>query len=939
MAVDKVPEIAKRVKEIGWKYFPLADFGSTYGFGYLEGECEKIGLKPIYGAAIPVTAAFQTKKPIYDEWIFLAKHNVASVNRLVSEAYENFRYTPLLKYKTASEAEGVVKIAGFRARLDEFEPSEDTYISLTGACSKGYIRKALERGFKLIASQNNVYARPEDRGFYEVLCGRGANLQTYNQYIQSDEDWLEEILNHGFDRELALEALANRDKVFEQCEGVTIPQGSVLDPKSTKSLREMCLEGAAKLGIDLANPVYAERLDTELEVIETKGFENYFFIMADIMSYARSVTLVGPARGSSAGSLVAYLTAITTVDPIKYDLLFWRFIDVNRSDFPDIDNDTSSCDRDSVIAYIVERFGKEHVAQLGTIAKFQAKNTADEVCKALDIPKFEINNVISVLPSYAAGDDRTDGALREALEETPQGQAFLKKYPYFNVARNFGGHPRHSSTHAAGVLVTEEPIENYFARDVRNNTIQCDLKVAEKKNLLKIDMLGLLNLSIFKTTLELAGLPMNHLETISLDDQKVFDVLNDGKYQGVFQLEGKAAQQLSREIRFESLEDISNISAISRPGPMQSGSAASWVRRRMGKEPVSYLHPAFEPYLKNTMGLLIMQEDLMKIARELAGLEWKDVTALRKAVGKSMGDAAMKQYSEPFIEGMVNNGIPREIGERFWQEILGFAKYGFNRSHSISYAIVTYWSCYLKCYFPLEYAAANLTHRDSKETQIEFLREMAAEGIGYVPFDIELSTDQWTVSTKNGQKVLVAPLQNVKGLGPTKVQQILGARARGEPLPESLQKMLAKAHTDVDDLYPIRSAIQNLDWKSAVNGKVTRLDQVKSGEEGEWLNYTVIALVSEVVDVDENAPTKQEDRKARGQEMVMQGLARAWGIRLDSDETKGFYAKVTAKKYEEFKDLVLTLVPGKSIVAIELSMVPNVPCGIVKRLTVVGEMK
>lgn len=936
MAVSKIPEVAQRVKEIGWSHFPLADFCSSYGFGYLETECEKLGLKPIYGATIPVTAAVQTRKPIYDEFVFFAKESVASVNRLISKSYDNFRYTGLLKYSDIANHEGVIRIAGFRARLDEFEPDEDTYIGLSGACSAGYIKKALDRGFKLIATQNNTYARPEDRGFYEVLCGRDASQQTYNQYIQTDEEWLEEVTSLGFSRDAALEAIDNRNKVFAQCEGVTIPQGSVLDPKSEKTLREMCLEGAAKIGVDLTNPVYADRLDTELEIIEAKGFSNYFFIMADIMQYARSYTLVGPARGSSAGSLVAYLLSITTLDPVKYDLLFWRFIDINRNDEPDIDNDTASVDRDAIISYIVERFGREHVAQLGTIAKFQAKNTADEVCKALDIPKFEIQNVLNVLPSYAAGDDRTDGALAEALDTTSQGEAFLRKYPYFELAKNFGGHPRHSSTHAAGVLVTEEPIENYFARDTRNNTVQCDLKVAEKKNLLKIDMLGLINLSIFKDTLELAGLPRNHLDTIDLEDPRVFQVLNDGKFQGVFQLEGRAAQQYSKQITFETLDDISNISAISRPGPMQSGSADSWVRRRMSKEQVTYLHPAFEPYLKNTMGLLIMQEDLMKIARELAGLEWKEVTALRKAVGKSMGDAAMKQYSEPFIDGMEKNGIPREIGENFWKQILGFAKYGFNRSHSLSYAIVTYWSCYFKAYYPLEYAAASLSHRDKKESQVELLKEMAAEGVGYLPYDAELSSDRWRVGVKEGKKVLVGPLTLIKGLGVKKVQMILGARARNEPLPDSIQKLLANAKTEIDSLSPIRDAILTMNWRAAVNGPVTRLDQALP-QDG-WAEYNILGLVSSVEDTDENAPRKQEDRKSRGQEPVLPGNPRSWAIRIDSDETKGWFAKVTTKKYEEFRDQVLTLVPGKTIVALNVSVVPSIPCGIVKSLTVVGEV-
>lgn len=937
MAVNKLPEVASRVKEIGWSHLPLADFCSSYGFGYLEEEANKNGLKPIFGATIPVTNAIQTKKPIYDEFVFLAKNNVGDVNRLISKSYDNFRYTGLLKYSDIADHEGIVRIAGFRAKLDAFEPDEDTYIGLSGACAHGYIQKAIDRGFKLIATQNNKYARPEDRGFYETLCGRFASQQTYNQHIQTDDEWLEEVVSLGFDRELALGAIENRNNVFVQCEGVTIPRGSVLDPKSEKTLRQMCIEGAAKIGIDIQNGVYAERLDTELEIIEAKGFSNYFFILADIMQYARSYTLVGPARGSSAGSLVAYLLNITTIDPIKYDLLFWRFIDINRSDEPDIDSDTASCDRDDVINYIVQRFGIEHVAQLGTIAKFQAKNTADEVCKALDIPKFEIQNVLSVLPSYAAGDDRTDGALAEALETTSQGEAFLRKYPYFELAKNFGGHPRHSSTHAAGVIVTEAPIENYFARDTRNNTVHCDLKVAEKKNLLKIDMLGLLNLSIFKDTLELAGLPRNHLDTISLEDPNVFQVLNDGKYQGVFQLEGRAAQQYSRMIKFETLDDISNISAISRPGPMQSGSADSWARRRMGKEAVTYLHPAFEPYLKNTMGLLIMQEDLMKIARELAGLEWKEVTALRKAVGKSMGDAAMKQYSEPFIEGMEKNGIPREIGENFWKQILGFAKYGFNRSHSLSYAVVTYWSCYFKAYYPLEYAAASLQHRDKKETQVELLRELAAEGVGYLPYDAELSGEKWKVGTKDGQKYLVGPLSLIRGLGPKKVQMILGSRARNEPLADSIKKLLDNAKTEIDSLTPIREAIQKLNWKAHVNATPTPIS--KAVPTDGWQDYTIIGLVSKVEERDENEERKREDRKARGQAEWMEGDAKSWEIRLDSDEVKGYFCKLTAKKFAEFSEQVLQLSVGKSIVAISGSTVPNVPCFIVKGLSVIGEME
>jgi len=405
----------------------------------------------------------------------------------------------------------------------------------------------------------------------------------------------------------------------------------------------------------------------------------------------------------------------------------------------------------------------------------------------------------------------------------------------------------------------------------------------------------------------------------------------------VFQFD-KIVAGLSKEMVTDRFSDITALLSLGRPGPLSSGASSKWLKKRMGIISVEYPHELLKPYLQETYGELVYQEQAMLIAREVAGMDWPSVSKLRKAIGKSQGDESLAVHKQAFVDGLEATGLTNDQAEAFWLELKGFGSYGFNKSHAVCYAVITYWTCWLKAHYPLEFTAASLTSTKSKEKQIEFLREMAAEGVGYVPFDIELSSESWTVGTRDGQKVLVAPLSNVKGLGPRKVQQILGARARGEQLPDSLQKLLSKAETDVDSLFPIRDAIKSMNWKAAVNGPVTRLDKAIPGGEGEWLEYTILGLVSKVDDVDENDQRKQDDRKSRGQNPVLPGSPRSWAIRLDSDEVQGYFCKVSAKKFEEFKDQILTLVAGKSIVAVTVSVVPTIPCAMVNSIRVIGEM-
>jgi DNA-directed DNA polymerase III PolC len=926
-----------RLKEIGWTDAPLAD---TTVFGYDEWSkaATDAGLKPIFGATIAVTPSLNAKKPVVDGFTFLANESIQPVNLLISKATAQFRYVPQLTYADIANVEGVYKIAGYRARLDELDPAdENLFIGLSVATPKGFVREAQRRGFRFIAHQENRYAAEDQRYDYETACGRGASLQTYPQHILSDEEWTAAIEAKGLG-DLTWVALRNRMVVFDNC-NATLPKASLIDPKPSQTLRELCEEGAKELGVDLSNPVYAERLDTELKVIADKKFDNYFHLLSDLLRWARREMLVGPGRGSSAGSLVCYLLRITEVDPIPHGLLFWRFIDPNRPDYPDIDTDFSATERDQVIEYLKQKYGADRVAKIGAVSMWQSKNAMNETAKAMGVSKYETTAVIGSVTKYAAGDSRSDHALQDAFDQTANGKAFLQRHPEMAVAGRLGGNPSHSTTHAAGLILTNEPLSLYVAMDARTQTAQIDGPTAEKRGAIKLDALGLTSLSIFQDALRLAGLPVDHLSHVPLDDPAAFDVLNKGHFCSLFQFDGRALQNLTREVHVSSLYDISTLSALARPGPLNSGAASSWVKRKNGREEVTYVDPRLEPYLKPYLGLLIMQESVMLIARELAGLDWNAVAALRKAIGKSMGPEAMRAYGDPFREGLIANGFEPETANRLWQDILGFGGYGFNLSHSIAYATVSYWSCWLKAHYPLEFAAAALTHQDDSEKQIALLRELAQEGVSYVPIDAEQSTDQWRVGYRDGRKVLVGPLSNCIGLGPKMQQSILSARARGEALPDRAAKLLAKAETKIDSLWPIADAIRNIDLAAkGIQTKPIPIGEYAATDEWEE-DRVVVGVVTVCKERDENEPQRIEDRLANGREGRMSGKTAYLEMRV-SDDSGTLLCKVGRNDFDPLgKSLLDKVREGHTIIACKGTCPPEISMMLVKQARILGELK
>jgi DNA-directed DNA polymerase III PolC len=899
-----LPDVIVRQKSFGEDVAVLSDRESTHGFRRFRDLCKRNKLKPVYGVELGTVNSFGEKKPIVNYCTFLAKSEIKAINTLVRKATGNPGKEPSLLIREALAAEGVIKIIGERATFDQLrsiQSSPDTYLALSPSTPKKLVRTAIEIGIPLIATSDNYFPNRGDLEFYRVTLGKRSNTQTYPTHILSQDEWVESVKYNVTEDEIK-EALRNRSVVLHQCNAELV-QAQMYKPEREKTLYEMCVDGAERLGIDLNNPEYALRLERELMMIKEKEFEDYFYIISDIINWAKKKMIVGPARGSSCGSLVCYLIGITTVDPIPYGLIFERFIDINRKDLPDIDVDFSDKRRDLVFDYMESKYGRDRVARLGTVGFLKARSALKQTASVLKIPEWRVEKVLDSSESYD---------LEYAFNNTEAGRDMLKHFPNATIAIKIENSPSHDSQHAAGILVTQEPVINYVAIDERTNAAMVDKKDAEILNLLKIDALGLTQLSVFERTLQLIGKPAisGWLETLPLDDQKAFDVLNEGKFSGVFQFMGGALQGLTRQIKVDRLEDIVSITALARPGPMASGGANSWVRRRSGLEEITSFHPMLLELTKDTYGVIIYQEQVMQIAREIGKMDWPDVSDLRKAISKSMGREALESFWEKFKTGAEENGIDENTAARIWEYIYTFGSYGFNRSHAVAYGVVSYWCCWLKAYHPIEFAAATLDAESDPLKQIKLLRELHQEGIGYIPFDLEHSTERWTVAERDGCKILIGPLTSIKSIGPSTVIEILGSRTSGEPLRPNLKKRLENAKTEIDSIFPISDAINKKFPSLSDAGIVTEPTEVINAQCGITGDIVIIGVLNRM-----NIKNENDEVSVQRRGYEFKGATTALNMFV-ADDTDEIFVKISRFDYEKYaKEIIDRGKVGKALYA------------------------
>ena len=658
-AYGHIGDVLSCLVENGARVAPISDRTSTFGFVRWTKAATKLGLRPLYGVELAIVPEMGLSKPPIDYWTFFAKDNLKDLHSVLWKATWNTGKEPSLSIEEALKFPGVIKIAGERLLLDKLPSTlpEDFYVALSPSTSIGLARRAERMGLRFIASNDNFYPRPADEEEYRVALGFRAGTQTYPRWILSDDELRAWLLEAGHSQELVELAFNNRDRALDQCTAV-LKKAQLLVPEKPKTLRAMCEDGAIRLGLDLSDPVYSERLDRELTLIAEKQFDDYFYILADLIEYAKTVMIVGPARGSSGGSLVCYLLNITTINPIQHGLLFERFIDTNRAELPDIDVDFSDVHRNLVFEYAEKKYGKERVARLGTVGLFKARSAINQAGAALKVPNWRVEKVMESIIERTSGDSRAMNTLEDTLKETEAGRTLVAEHPELLIAAKFEGHPAIASQHAAGVVLTQDPLTEYVAVDARTKSVMYDKKDAAELNLLKIDALGLKQLSIFERTLELIGeKPINgFLEKIPIDDQATFDVLNTGHFSGIFQFTGTALRQIASQVKFTSFDDVAAMSALVRPGPLATGGTNRWVKRKAGLEPVTQVHPLLLELTKDTYGVVIYQETVMKVVREICQFSWEDTGAIRHAMSGILGDEFFNRYKVKFIAGAGNGG-------------------------------------------------------------------------------------------------------------------------------------------------------------------------------------------------------------------------------------------------------------------------------------------
>jgi DNA polymerase-3 subunit alpha len=811
----------------------LTDHGNMFGAVEFYQKAIQHGIKPVVGCEVYVAPGSRLEKKSVAggegpyHLTLLAKNKAGYFNllKLVSLSHmEGFYYKPRVDKEILSlYHEGLIALSGCMKgevavlaakkemkkaiqAAEEYEKIFDQdrfFIEIQNngvenqlELNQRLLEVAHQRSLRVVATNDCHYLRREDSKAHEaLLCIQtGKTLQeTDRMKFSSEEFYFKSPREMGDLFRDVPEAVAQTIEIAEACNlelkfdekhipKVSVPAGESLSGYFEKLTREGLEKRLVTLGNEVDVERYRSRLDEELGIIKSMGFPGYFLIVADFINYAKSNGIpVGPGRGSAAGSLVAYSLNITDLDPLKYDLLFERFLNPGRkSSMPDVDVDFCMDRRDEVIRYVTDKYGKDKVAQIITFGKMQAKAVIRDVGRVMDIPYAEVDRIAKLIPGTL------NITLDQALEQEPRLKEAISKdsrvESLFSVAKCLEGLTRHASTHAAGIVIANRPLMDYLPLYRGQNgevVTQFTMKDVEKIGLVKFDFLGLKTLTVLDQTVKLVekerGVKID-LSRIPLDDPETYALLSSGATLGIFQLEGTGMRELLIKLKPEQFTDIIALVALYRPGPLGSGMVDEFIKRKQGKESISYDIKDLEDILKDTYGVIVYQEQVMRIASTLANFSLEDADILRRAMGKK-DPKEMEKQKEKFLEGARKKKIPPKKAERTFDLMAKFAEYGFNKSHSAAYALIAYQTAYLKSHHPVEFMAASLTCEvQNPDKIVRFIAECREMGIGILPPDVNDSDKKFTVV---GDKIRFG-LAGVKNVGDAALDVILEERkARG----------------------------------------------------------------------------------------------------------------------------------------------------------------
>jgi len=765
----------------GAKFAGIADHNNTFGHVQWQKECLKRDIQPIFGVTVFVFPQLikERRSPNF-KTVLIARNikGLREIYRLVDQSYQDFYYVPRVSAQTIEGlSQNVIVISSaphiFSRKNIYFLLAPDTPIS------ERTTQKALS-----IACIDNFYVDASDwKTFEKITDDRARDVRTTPQFILS----YSECENK--------KAIYNMASLIDGIDFLIEPAKMVkISNNADNELHDLCISGAKKKGINIKKGKYSKRYKKEMKLIQDKKFSDYFLITADIVRYAKKIMCVGHSRGSAGGSLVCFLAGITEVNPIKYGLIFERFIDINRHDLPDIDIDFSQSKRKLVLSYLQDKYGKENVAQLANISRLQKKSSLVRYAKALSVSLSEVEEL---------KDTDTKLSLSKMISDTDSGKELVKKYPAFFDVGKIEHHAINSGVHAAGIIVSNKPVTDYCGINSRDNQriAMIDKDDAEEVGLLKIDALGLRTLAIFDEICEARKKPYDFIHDIPMDDKKAFKVFKKNHYAGVFQFEGETAKNLAAQMAIKTLDDISTLSAIARPGPLMSGGAKRYIKRSKGTK-VKYTDncKVFRKITKPTFGVLVYQEQVMEIAKKYAGLSWSEVAKIRKAVSKSKG---LSEFERVFINGCKEKGRNKKKANKVWKDMVTNGEYLFNKSHSVAYAMISYLCAYFKAHYPVEFTVATLNNTKDDNSALKFLREMVEQsGIKYQYFDIKHSQKKW--STRKG--ILYGSILSIDGIGTVAANKIIRIRNENNlnNLPAGIAKKIQIMKTPFRYLYPAK---------------------------------------------------------------------------------------------------------------------------------------
>lgn len=825
--LPKIDELLDYVKQLGMDSVALTDHGVIYGAVEFYKKAKAKGIKPVIGCEVYIAyESMHQERPNIDDkryhLVLLVKNETGYKNlvKLLTKAHlEGFYYKPRVDHELLEQhSEGLIALSScvqgkiprqiIAGKIQEAEETALFYQKIFGQgnfyleiqqhagipeqqkVNQALISFSKKLNIPLVATNDCHYLKTEDAEAQDVLMliNTGAELNDPERLTMKEDDFSmrspERMIKDFKD---IPEAVENTQKIVELCQfefdlGKTklpafpLPEGKNADDY----LKELCYQRLESRYPEKP-PAVLERLEYELDAIKKTGFASYFLIVQDFVNWAKSNRIVvGPGRGSAAGSLAAYVLNVTNVDPLKYNLLFERFLNPERISLPDIDLDFTDRRRDEVIKYVAQKYGADHVAQIITFGTMASRAVVRDVGRALGYSYSECDAIAKMIP-FGLTLDETLAGVDEFRKEYLENQRVQKLVDF---AKKLEGCARHASTHACGVVISKEPLSDIvpLQHPTQNDlavVTQYEMHSIEDLGLLKMDFLGLKNLTIIEDTLariyKVQGKSLN-IEKIPLDDRPTFRLFQKAETTSVFQLESDGMKRYLKELKPTELEDIIAMVALYRPGPMQF--IPEYVEGKQGKRRVEYLHPQLEPILKNTYGVCVYQEQVMQIARDLAGFSLSEADVLRKAIGKKIKELLMAQ-KEKFIEGAKRNNIEGSIAAKIWHWFEPFAQYSFNKSHAACYAQIAYQTAYLKAHFPTEFMASVLTSEKADVERIGFLiQECKKMGLEVLAPDINESLANFTVVPP---KQIRFGLLAIKNVGNNIVETIVNQRKEAGP--------------------------------------------------------------------------------------------------------------------------------------------------------------